>query len=106
MIIRAWRGWTTPAHAGAYEAFLRDVMFPKIYAMKIEGFHGISLLRVDRGDEVEFMTLGRFESLDAVRGFAGENYEEAVVLPRAREVLKRFDSRCTHYEVAISEESI
>jgi len=106
MIVRAWRGWTTPDNANAYQDFLRDVMFPMIYAKGIKGFHGISLLRMDGAEEVEFMTLMRFDSLEAVKGFAGEQYDVAVVLPRAREVLKRFDARSSHYEVSIPEETI
>jgi len=40
-----------------------------------------------------------FDSIDAIRAFAGEDYEVAVVPPKARELLKRFDGRSQHYEV-------
>ena len=63
------------------------------------GYRGIQLFRLNLGDEVESMTVMWFESIDAVRAFAGEDYEMAVVPPKARELLKRFDARSQHYEV-------
>ncbi|HEY3740353.1 MAG TPA: hypothetical protein VGL53_10935 [Bryobacteraceae bacterium] len=105
MILRVWRGWTaTAANAAAYEAFLRDEMFPKIHAQEIQGFHGISLSRFDGPDEIEFMTIMRFDSIDAIKAFAGEQYQEAVVLPKARALLSRFEAQSRHYEVRIPEE--
>ena len=65
----------------------------------IRGFQGIQLLRRQVGEEVEFVTIMVFDSLDAVREFAGEDYEAAVVPAEARAVLSRFDSRSLHYEV-------
>ena len=70
-----------------------------IKSRKIPGFRGIQLLRRDRGEEVEFVTIMRFDSLDAVRSFAGEDFEAAVVPPRARALLSHFDERSQHYEV-------
>jgi hypothetical protein len=91
MIARIWHGWTTPANADAYE--------PGILARKIEGFRDIQLLRRDQGDEVEFITIMNFDSLDAVISFAGLDYEEGVVPPKARAVLSRFDAVSQHYEI-------
>jgi hypothetical protein len=51
------------------------------------------------GAEVEFVTIMWFDSLDAVRSFAGEDYEVAVVPQKARALLARFDARSQHYEV-------
>jgi heme-degrading monooxygenase HmoA len=59
------------------------------------------LLRREDGDEVAFVTITRFESLESVRAFAGEDYEQAVVEPEARALLSRFDERSEHYEVVI-----
>jgi hypothetical protein len=59
------------------------------------------LLRREDGDEIAFVTITRFESLDSVRAFAGENYEQAVVEPEARELLARFDERSQHFEIVI-----
>lgn len=84
-------------NADSYEALLRSEVFPGIH--RIEGFHGAYLLRRGAGDEVEFVTLTLFDSLDAVRAFAGEDYELAVVPPAARALLSRFDQRSVHYEV-------
>lgn len=99
MISRIWRGWTTPQNADAYEALLRDEIFPGIIARKVAGFRSIELFRAIAGDEAEFVTVMWFDTLDAVRTFAGEDYETAVVPDRARALLKRFDGRSRHYEV-------
>ena len=101
MIARVWRGWTTPETADAYERFLREQMFPSIH--RVDGFLGAELLRHDAGDEVAFMTITRFESLDAVREFAGEDYEQAVIEPQARALLTRHDERSEHFDVAIDD---
>jgi heme-degrading monooxygenase HmoA len=99
MIARIWYGWTTPQNADAYEALLKAEILPGILARKIEGFRRIELLRGTAGDEVEFATVMWFDSMDAIRAFAGEDHETAVVPPKARAVLKRFDARSKHYEV-------
>ena len=101
MILRLWRGWTTPENAAAYERFLRGTMFPSM--RRVDGFAGAELLRRDDGDEVAFVTITRFESLDAVRAFAGDDHELAVVEPEARSLLSRFDERSTHYELAFAD---
>lgn len=99
MISRIWHGWTTPANADAYETLLRSEIFQGIQSRQIEGFKGIHLLRRSLGDEVEFITIMWFDSLEAVRVFAGTDYEVAVVPPKARALLSRFDARSQHYEV-------
>jgi hypothetical protein len=99
MISRIWHGWTTLENADAYEALLQEEIFVGIQDRRIPGYQGIHLFRREVGHEVEFVTLMWFESLDAVRIFAGEDYEVAVVPPKARLLLKRFDQRSQHYEV-------
>jgi heme-degrading monooxygenase HmoA len=99
MISRIWRGWTTPQNADAYENLLRSEIFPGIVARKIDGFRRIELYRAPAGDEVEFVTLMWFDSMAAITAFASADYETAVVPPKARAVLKRFESRSQHYEV-------
>ena len=99
MICRAWHGWTTPTNADAYEALLRTEIFPGIARRMIPGYRGIELLRRADGATVEFLTLMWFDSLGEVRAFAGEDYEVAVVPPKARALLERFDGRSAHYEV-------
>jgi antibiotic biosynthesis monooxygenase (ABM) superfamily enzyme len=99
MIIRIWHGWTDPANADAYEALLKEEIFAGIEGRHIPGYHGIQLLRRAAGNEVEFVTIMRFDDLEAVRVFAGEDYEAAVVPAKARAVLSHFDERSQHYEV-------
>jgi antibiotic biosynthesis monooxygenase (ABM) superfamily enzyme len=74
-------------------------MFPSIH--RVPGYVGADLLRRDAGDEIAFVTITRFESLESVRTFAGEDYEQAVVEPEARRLLSRFDKRSEHYEILI-----
>jgi len=102
MISRVWYGWTTPQNADAYESLLKTQIFPGIAGKNIAGFQRIELFRRPAGDEVEFVTVMWFSSLEAVKAFAGERWEEAVVPPAARAVLKRFDDRSKHYEVRAS----
>ena len=99
MICRIWHGWTAPHNAEPYETLLKEEIFVGIDGRDIPGYRGIQLLRRDVGDEVEFVTMMWFESLDAVRAFAGDDYEAAVVPPQARAVLARFDERSQHYDV-------
>lgn len=99
MISRIWHGWTTPGNADQYEALLKEEIFIGILSQHINGFRGIQLLRRQDGKEVEFVTIMSFDSLEAVREFAGEDYEAAVVPEQARAVLSHFDLRSQHYEV-------
>ena len=99
MISRVWHGWTTPAKADAYESLLKDEIFLGIQNRQMEGYRGIHLFRRPLGHEVEFVTVMWFDSIEAVRAFAGEDYEVAVVPPKARALLSRFDERSQHYEV-------
>jgi hypothetical protein len=102
MLCRIWHGWTGLAQADAYEALLREEVFRGIAARLPEGYRGIELLRRQTSDEVEFMTMMWFDSLDVVREFAGPDYELAVVPPAARLLLKRFDARSAHFEVRVA----
>jgi antibiotic biosynthesis monooxygenase (ABM) superfamily enzyme len=99
MICRLWHGWTTPSNADAYERLLRDEVFEGITRRSIPGFLGIDLLRRQADHEVEFVTIMWFDSVEAVREFAGPDYEQAVVPPAARALLTRFDQRSAHYSV-------
>jgi heme-degrading monooxygenase HmoA len=88
-----------PGNADKYEALLKEEIFVGIQQRQIRGFKGIQLLRRKVGDEVEFVTIMTFDSLDAVREFAGEDYQAAFVPQKAREVLSHFDERSKHYEL-------
>jgi heme-degrading monooxygenase HmoA len=99
VIGRVWHGYTTLENANIYEELLRNEIFVSIHDRHIDGFQEIQLFRRDLGNEVEFITIMWFDSLEAVRAFAGDDHEVAVVPPKARAVLSRFDERSQHYEV-------
>lgn len=99
MITRIWHGWTTPEKADEYEKLLKEEIFTFIQDRHIPGFRGIQLNRRDVVGEVEFLTIMSFDSIDAVREFAGEDYEQAFVPDKARAILSHFDLRAQHYEV-------
>jgi heme-degrading monooxygenase HmoA len=100
VIGRIWQGWTRPENANRYERLLKEEIFPGIADKKIPGYRGIQLFRGPTDDgEVEFVTIMRFDSWEAVERFSGENHERAYVPQKAREVLARFDERSGHYEI-------
>jgi hypothetical protein len=92
--------WVTrPGNADAYEALLRDEIITGIEDRSVDGFREIQVFRRDLADEVEFITVMGFDSLDAVRAFAGEDHETSGVPVAARLLLARFDEQAQHYEV-------
>jgi hypothetical protein len=99
MVGRIWHGWTTPENADAYERLLRTEVFPGIAARGVSGYRGIQLFRRVVDVEVEFITIMWFDSWEAVKRFAGEDFEKAYVPAKARELLARFDDYSQHYEV-------
>jgi heme-degrading monooxygenase HmoA len=101
MISRIWHGYTAPTNAENYENLLKDEIFVSISKRNITGYRGIQLLRRNLADSVEFITIMWFDSIEAVREFAGGDYEKAVVPPKARALLMRFDDRSQHYEVLV-----
>jgi len=101
MIGRMWRGWArSQDDADRYDAHYRSEVMSSL--TQLPGFRGARLLRRTVGEETEFVSLTFFDDLDAVRAFAGDDYERAVVADEAREALSRFDARVAHYEVAAS----
>ena len=102
MIARMWHGWTKPERADAYENLLRNKMFPSM--RRIQGFEGAYLLRRNAEEEVEFVTVTMFTSLDAVLRFAGDDYETAVLHPQAAGLLSRYDAKSVHYDIRITPE--
>jgi heme-degrading monooxygenase HmoA len=97
MIARIWRGWAPPATADDYQRHYEAEVSENLRA--VSGFRGARLLRTADGPEVLFTSMTFFTSLDAVRGFAGDDYEEAVVEEAARQALSRWDERVAHHEV-------
>lgn len=100
MIARHWRGWTTPSNANAYEALLRERVLPGL--KEIAGYRGGHVLRADCSVEVEFVVINFFDSLDAVRAFAGDDYRTPVFEPEARALLSRVENVAYHYDVRAS----
>ena len=99
MIARLWHGFTTRENANKYEAMLKPDVLPGLD--KVAGYKGSYLLRRDHGNEIEFVTMMLWESIDALRAVAGDNYEVAIVPEERRRVLSRWDERAQHYEVVL-----
>lgn len=98
MIARLWRGVARDARqADAYRRHLETNVVPALRA--VQGWHGIHVLRREQAGRHEFLVMTYWDSLAAIRAFAGEPPERAVVEPRAREVLEEFDDLARHYEV-------
>ena len=97
MIARVWRGATKPEHAEAYEAMLKPELLPGL--SKVPGFRGSYFLRRDFDLEVEFVTIIFWESLDALKAFAGEDYEISIIPEERRQYLSKHQHRAEHYEV-------
>jgi len=98
-IKRVWHGWTTPENADTYERLLETEIFPGIEAKGLKGYRGIELLRRNLEDEVEFVTLMTFDSIEDVIAFQGEDYARCYVPESAQRVLSRWDERSLHFEV-------
>jgi hypothetical protein len=97
MIARIWRGWAPLATAGDYQRHYESEVSEHLHT--VSGFCGARLLRREDGQEVMFTSITFFTGLDAVRGFAGEDYELAIVEEAAAQALDRWDARVSHHEV-------
>lgn len=100
MIARIWKGWTTEENAPRYEELFKKVVLPKV-TQGVDGYKGTNLLKRTAGKEVEFTTIFWFESLEAVKSFAGPNFERAVVPDQAKELLSYYEETVHHHEVAL-----
>lgn len=98
-IKRVWHGWTSMENADKYQKILKEEVLPGIEAKNIQGYLGIEVLRIDLEDEVEFVTIMTYESLQNVMGLQGEDYKKCYVPDVAQKVLKRWDLEATHYDL-------
>ena len=97
MIIREWRGRASPLRAEAYPKHFREKVVPEL--RHLPGFIGADLSQRQLDDKVEFLVLTRWQSMDAIRAFAGADVENAVVEPGAVAALIEYDTSVRHYEV-------
>jgi hypothetical protein len=97
MIARHWRGWVKPENVDAYERLLKGKVLPGL--KNLDGYRGGYIFRKDGADEIEFVVVNFFESLEAVKRFAGPNYTVPVFEPEAKALLARIEPFATHYEV-------
>ncbi len=100
MIARVWQGTARPDGADAYVDHLSRDTLPLLRGLA--GFEGAYVLRRDGEDGVDFLVLTLLESHDAVRAFAGDDLETAVVPSEAQAHLARYDRTVSHYEVAVA----
>jgi antibiotic biosynthesis monooxygenase (ABM) superfamily enzyme len=100
MIARIWYGWTSRENAEKYEKLLREEVLLEIAKRSIPGYKGAEIfIREAENDEVEFVTLLRFETIDAVKIFAGKEYEMPVIPPECKKLLNRHSEKSRHYRV-------
>ena len=102
MIARVWKGIAITEKANDYLEHLQHSVFPEL--AQIDGYRKAYVLRRDLGDAVEFTVQTFWESMEAIRQFAGDNVETAVVAPAAQPLFREFDSTVTHYEVVLHSE--
>lgn len=101
MISRIWHGWTRLDDADKYETLLRADVLPGIH--RVSGYNGAYLLRRDAANkEIEFVTITQFTDFDAVKAFAGSDYERAVIAPGAEKLLTHYDERSAHYHTILT----
>ncbi|MAB51580.1 MULTISPECIES: antibiotic biosynthesis monooxygenase [unclassified Marinobacter] len=100
MIARIWKGWTTHDNASAYEDLFKNNVLPKV-TQGVDGYISTNLLRRETGDNVEFTTIFWFESLEAVKSFAGPNFEQAVVPEQVKALVSHYEETVHHHDVAL-----
>lgn len=101
MIIRMWRGFAAPSKAPDYQRHVTQTVFPSLEG--IDGHRGAYLLTREADGRVEFLAVTLWDSLDAVRAFAGADPDVAVVEPAAVAALSEFDSFVRHFTLAHGE---
>ena len=103
MIARIWRGHTSEEKAGEYLDLLKATGLKDYLAT--EGNRGVRVLQRAGGGRAEFLLISLWESYDAIRRFAGEDFERAVYYPEDKDYLLDFEPKVAHYEVAFDEQA-
>ena len=98
-IIRTWKGWTSLQNAPVYEDMLINEVFPTVKKKGVKGLEKVSISTMEKSDEVEFFLVLQFDSIDAVKSFAGEDYQKAYIPDNAKQVLLRYDETAQHFEL-------
>jgi heme-degrading monooxygenase HmoA len=98
VIARIWKGAVGAEDANAYASYMERTGIPG-YA-QTPGNLGVYMLRRPIGERCEFVMLTFWESLEAVKGFAGDDYETAVFYPEDDRFLVERDERASHFEIA------
>lgn len=99
MVARIWKGYAAAANADACEQFLKTEFLPYIEKKNIPGYKKFQLLKKQEGNETAFITIMWFTSLEKIKQFAGENYEQSVVHPKAQILLSHYDKTASQYEL-------
>ena len=102
MIARIWHGKTDKASYEAYSNFLKQVAIPDY--KKTAGFQGLMFLRQLIGKEAHFKLITYWENVDAIKKFAGEDFEKAKYYPEDEDFLLEFEENVQHFEVFANEE--
>ncbi len=101
MIARIWHGRTKAEDYEAYTEFLKARAVPDYKST--EGFVRLVFLRTIRENEGRFTLITFWESLEAIKNFAGEDYEKAKYYPEDKDFLLEFEEKVIHYEVFAEE---
>jgi len=96
-ISRHWRGVAKSKEADNYIHHLRNNTFPELG--RIEGFIKASILRRPIREGTEFLIVTTWQSIEAIRKFAGESVNTAVVPPSVRAMMVEYDKEVAHYEI-------
>jgi heme-degrading monooxygenase HmoA len=104
MIARLWHGITPKSKADDYVKYLNRTGVPDYRA--VEGNRGVHVLRRIEGEQAHFLTLTFWDSVEAVKKFAGEDFEKARYYPEDTDYLLEFEEQVAHYEVMFSAPSM
>jgi heme-degrading monooxygenase HmoA len=100
MVARIWHGRTPAGKADEYRQYLFDAGVKKIAT--IPGNQGVQMMMNKEADEAEFMVVSYWDSIDAIKGYAGAEYTRVHDLPRDKEFLIDMETRVRHFELDVN----